>query len=182
MSRYFKQSIVAAFVLSLVSGHAFTQDVRDPVKNMEISINPLQLFLGTIPLTFRVAVTNRLAIGINVQGQFFGFGKDTKVWSVGGGLSTKFFLSGTAISDSWYVEPQFGASYTDLDSKDLKGKFWTLTPAVIAGYTWVWNSGFVINLGLGAQYKIALIDKGKETPFGISGILPTGEFSLGWAW
>jgi len=178
MSRYFKQSIVAACVFAIVSGHAFSEEVRDPVKNMEISVNPLMLAVGYLPLALRVALTNKMALGIHAYGNFFGFGK-AKVWGAGGGLSAKFFLSGTAISDSWYVEPGIYAGYSNWDNT----KYWSLSPSVIVGHTWVWDSGFVINLGLGAQYKHAFTDKKIfGDTFGLSGILPTGEFSLGWAW
>jgi len=176
MNRFVRKSLGAFFAMVLLSNSILADDVR---KTMEVSVNPLLLAIGYLPVNFRIAVANKMALGLHAYGHFFALGK-TSVYGGGGGISTKFFLSGTAISDSWYVQPEFDAGFSRWGSQG----FWTVSPSVIAGYTWVWDSGFLINLGLGAQYRIAFIDKdllGKDT-FGVSGILPTGEFSLGWAW
>lgn len=151
-----------------------------PRKKMELSVNPLQLLLGSLPLTFRVALSEKVALSLSAQGRFLSLGGDTNFYGGGGGVGVKFYLSGAAIEDSWYIEPALYFSYVGTGGKG----FWALSPSVIGGYTWVWASGFLINLGLGAQYAINMGDtlyKGKK-PFGTHGILPTGEFSLGWAW
>ena len=179
MSQIFKKYLAAIFVFALLASNIMAEENMPARKTMEISVNPLLLALGYLPLNFRVALTEKLALGLHAYGRFFGLGK-YKIHGGGGGASVKFFLNGTAISDSWFVEPGINAGYSIYDSKG----YWSLSPSVVAGYTWVWDSGFLINLGIGAQYTHAFIDKntfGKES-FSLHGIMPTGEFSLGWAW
>ena len=180
MSHIVKKNLTALFVFALLSSTVFADEhVVHPRKTMEISLNPLKLALGYLPLNFTIALTHKMALGLHAYGRFFGFG-ETKIHGAGGGVSFKFFLSGSAISDSWFVEPGLDAGYSNYDKKG----YWSLSPSVIAGYTWVWDSGFLINLGLGAEYTHAFVDKGfiSKDSFGLQGILPTGEFSLGWAW
>ena len=180
MNQILKKSFAALFVFALLSSNIMAEEpVQHARKTMEISVNPLMLALGYLPLNFRVALTNKMALGLQAYGRFFGFG-NYKIHGGGGGISAKFFLNGTAISDSWFVEPAIGAGYSNYNGVG----YWSISPRVIAGYTWVWDSGFLINLGIGAEYTHAFVDKGVfgKHSYGFHGIWPTGEFSLGWAW
>lgn len=171
-----KKSIIALSAVALLSNSVFAEDQK---KNMEISVNPIMMALGYLPLTYRIALTEKMALGVNAYGHFFSLG-DTKVHGLGIGVSTKFFLSGTAISDSWYVQPQVNFGYEKFTEKGV----WALSPSAIVGYTWVWDSGFLINLGGGLQYKGAFVGssfwKDKKGTFN-HGLAPAAEFSLGWA-
>jgi len=168
--------LVALLIFSLAAQNILADE--NPRKTVEISINPLSLINGTLPVTVRVALTQKIALGVFAYGRFLSWGEG-RIHGGGGGISTKFFLTGSAISDSWFVEPGISAGYTNHGQG-----FWGLYPSILAGHTWVWNSGFTLNLGLGLSYGFTFVDKDfwlNKTAFGIHGIMPTGEFSLGWA-
>ena len=46
------------------------------------------------------------------------------------------------------------------------------------GYQWVWESGFVLDLGIGPMYTIA---KGGDSESSIDGIMPSATLAIGYA-
>jgi hypothetical protein len=170
--------ITGSFIYLLLS----TSLLADPalVKSVELTINPVQLTNGKLPLSLRIALGRKMAVGFHFQGRFFTYGT-SPLHGLGGGLSLKFYLNGQAISDSWYIEPSVMTDF----SKSSGQSFWGITPTLIAGHTWVWASGLVINLGIGASYSHNFVTSSywdSNTPYGIQGLMGTGEFSIGYAW
>jgi hypothetical protein len=150
-------------------------------KAFEFALNPIPLINGKLPLTLRVALSQKMALGLHFQGRFFSYGV-SPVHGLGGGISFKFFLNNRAIDDSWYLEPTLSA---DFNKPGNVGGFWGITPTLMAGHTWVWTSGFVINLGVGVSYSHNFISSKFWTSnesYGIQGLMPTGELSIGYAW
>jgi len=155
----------------------------DDTKNMSLSIDPIDLFAGSIPLTFRVKVANRLSIGLSGYDKIFGTGT-TQVLGVGGGLSAKFHLSAPAFTDGWYVKPEIMGGYWSVGDAQEKSVGLGLEPRLLSGYDWIWSSGLSVSLGLGIKYlhftgNQATIQK--IPGFGFHGFFPNADVSLGWA-
>jgi hypothetical protein len=178
MSRKLSQLLAVIMLSVFLPNVARAEDAVKRRRNHDFSVNPLMIFQYALPLTYHKAISDTTAIGLGAVLKHNG--KD--YWSVGGALSLKFFLSNTPFEDSWYVEPRLDLSLNSYKSTS----YWALDPSVIAGHTWVWASGFTINLGLGIAYPIPFIDSkifgGKYWNWGLSGVQPAGEFSIGWAW
>lgn len=177
MRNFLRIVIFTALTMGIfnVNAHAVS------VKSMELTVNPLQLLNGKLPLAFRMGLTEKMALGLHFHGRFYSYGT-SPMHGLGGGLSLKFYLSGQAISDSWYLEP---AIFGEFNMPRGRDRFWGIIPTVIGGYTWVWDSGFVINLGLGAAYGHNFVESAywdKHRPYGVQGLMATGEFSIGYSW
>lgn len=146
-------------------------------KNMDISVDPASLLMGTIPVRFSFGVTDNIAVGVRAYGTFFGIGEQTVV-GFGGALDAKFYLSGKTFEDGWYVKPSLQAGYRSV--LGLKGP--RIAAFAIAGYGWVWPSGFSLELGGGISYSHWFVEnKNANWIFGVEGLSPTLDFSLGWA-
>lgn len=169
-----KKIFIIALVSSLINISVFAEQPKE--RNHQISVNPAGLLFLSVPLSYRVKLTDSMALGVHVTGSQWSF---LDYWSVGGGLSTKFFLTGEVFEDSWFIEPGVHGYYSSFG----KQTFWGIKPSVIAGYAWVWDSGFSLSLGLGAGYSINIVDSSifNKRSFGLNGIMPAADFSLGWS-
>lgn len=169
-------------VAGLLAANLFAENLGK-VRNHEIAIDPLGFLGGNLPLSFRLGLNDNVALGIHGEARFYGWNRYTRGFGGGLGVSAKFFLSAPTFQDSWYVEPSLMVHYYSL--QDSRAKFWNISPSVVGGYGWVWDSGFSLNLGLGVQYSYAFIDHkvfGDATIWDIHGFGPTGDFSLGFVW
>jgi hypothetical protein len=172
--------LFAFFVALCCSPLAAESDRLSARKHKEISINALQLFNGILPVNFRFAVSPKIAFGISPHARFVSWG-NTKFYGGGVGLSCKFFLNGYAIDDSWYLEPALTFGYSAYTGTG----FWSMTPSIVGGHTWVWNSGFIINAGLGLAFAVPFTGTAGldySNSFGVKGIMPAFDLSLGYAW
>lgn len=147
-------------------------------KNMSISVEPASILIGQIPVRYSIGITDTVALGVSAYGQFFAMGSDHKIFGVGGGVDSKFNLSGKNYSDSWYIKPGLYLGY--FSSLDIKAP--SIAGFVTGGYSWVFKSGFIIDLGLGLQYRHVFVSvRDKLKGFGLSGILPSLDLALGFA-
>lgn len=95
-----------------------------------------------------------------------------------------FFVSGRGEIDHNMIDPG-----CESDEVCGDGSVTVLSVKALAGWRWVWNPGFSLGLGLGAQYASILAEAEAEDDAGnsvsedtsFSGVFPTIEFSLGWA-
>ncbi|HXW54061.1 MAG TPA: hypothetical protein VEL47_08160 [Myxococcota bacterium] len=147
-------------------------------RTMDITVYPISLIVGRVPLRFSFAVADRVALGINLAGVFFGLG-ESKVLGVSGGVDAKFYLTGRVYEDGWYARPGVFAGY--LDIARVNGAHVGLD--VAAGYGWVWASGFSLDLGLALDYGhwFAKHDTAGIKNFGLFGFTPLLDLNLGFA-
>jgi hypothetical protein len=69
--------------------------------------------------------------------------------------------------------------------KNAKGQY-ALTPEILCGYAWLFDNGFNISAGIGAEYEFLLGDDEmgakhmKEKGPGFTKMPVSGELSIGW--
>lgn len=115
-----------------------------------------------------------------------------KYSSFGGGLQYRYYFD-EALS-GWYgaadVSYQSGkTTFVDTfgDGDDSEFDFSAFGGGVRGGHQWIWDSGFSLDLNLGASYKsfdydFKDADSTTQGLFKGSGVLPTFGFALGYAW
>ncbi len=101
--RLMRNVISLFFVVVLtVSQSTLADNAMKHSRTMDLTTNPLWLVIGGLPLRFSFGVTDRIAVGLNLAGAFFGFG-ESKVLGVSGGVDAKFYLSGLPCLSRWLV-------------------------------------------------------------------------------
>jgi hypothetical protein len=151
----------------------------DNQRNMEIAVNPLLLVTGRLPIVYRLGLTQKMALSFYGGLRTFSWGEHgaaTQMFGLNFDIGPKFYLSGKAFTNSWYIEPSFGVSYYSFNDTVNIG------PSVVAGYGWVFDSGFSVSLGVGMTYNINLRGKTFYNLLAGTGLLPTAEVSLGYVW
>lgn len=168
------------------------------LKSTNIRINPLGLLLGVIGADVDFGVGERFTIGPSIAylkastTDIYSDGVDYTAWSIG--IRANFYLSGPRFHSGWYLAPS--AAYIPVTVNDsFSGDSYTATSgafaiSVLAGYQWVFRSGFNMTLGAGAAYyttkkNVTVTDssgnsQNVSTP-SFAGVLPDLEFGLGWA-
>jgi hypothetical protein len=122
----------------------------------------------------------RIAVFLPVSGAMFvgGF--------LGAGVGYRFYLTGLAYENGWYIEPGVYYGMTGLYAPPFGDfgqiKYAVIAPEVEAGYSWCNQSGFTLDLGLKAIGAIDLQIKGNaRLPWPVVPI-PMPTLRLGYAW
>lgn len=142
--------------------------------NTNITVNPLGLLLGAANVGVEFKLTDSVALGPQLAFAKVSSGINDAT-GLGAGVKADFYLSSSTFSDSWVLSPSVNYFRFTNNSQTASG----LSLAAIIGYSWFWPSGFNMNLGFGIQYlTLDFTDLGLAS---VSGTLPAGNFSLGWA-
>ena len=162
-----------------------------------IKANPAALLGGSDLITFEHKFSDNMSgvIGAGYGGFKFGGSKYT---TYGAGVQGRYYFEeamtgfyGAAIVDytSGKVKIEnpfsgiFGVEETSTNETDLSA----IGGGVRAGYQWIFDSGFTIDLNLGASYKSFTYknDNGSNdndfSGLKASGVLPTGSLGLGYS-
>jgi hypothetical protein len=149
-----------------------------------VFVSPLDTLQGGLVGEFAFAVSTstslNLRAGYRSRAAGFTFLDSTsdsarRARSVLGGFGAQFFL----------FEKAFNRLYVMTDVEYARAWATNANATVLAaglkvGYQWTWPGGFSMRFGGGAgYYKIAL--EGTGPLLGVSGLLPTLEFLIGWA-
>lgn len=171
-------AVLAGFCLGLITTPLFGEE-----KNMSLSVDPMSLLGGAVPVTFAAKLADRFSLGLTGYDKFFSLSKVT-VQGVGGGLSGKFHLSADAFHDGWFIKPEVMAGFWTIGDPPEQSRGYGFEPRLVAGYDWVWNAGFVLSLGIGIKYVYYSGDPARVkdiSGFGFHELFPNADLSLGWA-
>lgn len=154
-------------------------------KSVNVRINPLGLLLGVLSGDVDFSISRKFTVGPSLS-YYSASLLGTKLTGFGIGARGNYYLSGDAMTDSFILGPNVGMSLFSISSGTASASTVGFYMGGIAGYQWVWQSGFNINLGLGANYYIqsasAKASDGTSLSVpGFHGIGPTGELTIGWA-
>ncbi len=145
-----------------------------------IKTNPLGLAFGNFNATYeRVLGTSS---SILFRGQYMYRLLGVKVNLGGVGLGYRYYITHAKkpVPAGFYVNPQaafsFGSVYDD-NNDAVSGT--TLGIGAEIGYQWVWESGFVLDLGIGPMYTFVNSDEANLTVD--SGFLPSATLAIGYA-
>lgn len=176
------KTVIQTIFLAIGVGLLALPSHADGEKNMALSFDPMGLLSGAVPLTFRMGIADRFSLGITAYDKFFSLSKVTTM-GIGGGLSGKFHLSGTAFTNGWYVKPEAMVGYWQIGDEPNKTKGIAIEPRLTAGYDWIWPNGFNLSLGFGIKYLHFTGDRTaiKDMGFGFHEFFPNADLGLGWA-
>jgi hypothetical protein len=164
-----------------------------------IKANPAALLGGSDLITFEHKFSDNMSgvIGAGYGGFKFGGSKYT---TYGAGVQGRYYFEeamtgfyGAAIVDytsgKVKIEDYFGGfGGTSSSSNSAEADISAIGGGVRAGYQWIFDSGFTLDINLGASYKsfdYKWNSTADETFYGdglkASGVLPTGSIGLGYS-
>ncbi|MCM2278250.1 MAG: DUF3575 domain-containing protein [Oligoflexia bacterium] len=148
-------------------------------KDYNVRVNPLGMAFGTLNGALDIGVGESMTIGPSFSyasvSSSVTVGTTTstsKTTAYGFGLGMNLFLGNNRFTDSWVFSPW--AQYASATAG-------TATASALAfggdiGYQWFWDGGFNLGLGLGVGYYSF-----DASIFALSGVLPSGYFTIGYA-
>ena len=187
-----KKYLSSLLVVLMISGSVLAVEASDKSaekskKTMAIAFNPLGLLFLTLSGSYGIAVSDKIALMVPLNLTYlsasvtYGSGKKSSdyLFGIGSGFGARFYLAGQTF-DGLYLQPMgeiywysFGGSASALG----------LVGYGMLGYSWLWDSGFNLNLAGGAGYHyMSTKAEAKGDLFSLTGILPALEFSIGYAW
>ena len=170
----------------MLSSIAFVSKAQDSENGPNvIKLNPLGLIFGQFNVGYERALGESSSFLIAPQFGGFKFG-GVKYSSAGATAQYRYYFSGYA-PEGFYAAPNISytsgsVKFDDGSGGENKTNFSSLAFGAMAGKQWIFDSHFVIDLGLGANYTKFTYDN-KDGSFATlkgSGILPAISFSLGY--
>jgi len=176
-----------SFVLAFLAVGFFANAQDEGTSPNVVKINPLGLIFGSANIAYERAINEKSSFVIAPQFGGFKLG-GVKYSSFGAGAQYRFYLSGSkSAPEGFWAGP--GVNYTsgkvkidDFNNNEDETKFSSFGGNVMIGNQWIFNSGFVIDLGGGISYqKFSYKDEGGSfSTLKASGILPALSFSIGY--
>jgi len=178
-----------SFVLAFLAVGFFANAQDEGTSPNVVKINPLGLIFGSANLAYERALNEKSSFVIAPQFGGFKLG-GFKYSSFGAGAQYRFYFSDSKTApEGFYAGPGIGFTSGKVKIEDFMGsgdedetKFTSFGGNVMIGNQWIFNSGFVIDLGGGISYqKFSYKDEGGSfSTLKASGILPALSFSIGY--
>lgn len=150
-------------------------------KSNMLSTNPLGMIFGVFNLEYQKAVGAKNAIGIS---GVFWKPPALDITIMGGSVSFNLYTKKSF--HGFFLKPAVDVGYASWKYTEIDPITWTSTEkdmtavtfslGAVAGYRWLWKSGFSIGLGGGASYTL-----GDYEGIDFGGVGPSLLFDLGWA-
>lgn len=159
-----------------------------------IKANPLAILGGSDLVSYerKLGDKSSIVIGAGIGGFKIG---EAKYSSVGGELQYRYYFDEAL--KGWYAGGQAGyisgkvdlGDYTTFDSnfnlvtEKAETNYGSFQLGAMAGYQWIWDSGFSLDLNAGISYtNFSYKDEGGAfSTLKASGVLPNFGFGLGYA-
>jgi len=154
-----------------------------------VKVNPVGLIFGSAQLGYERVLTDKSAIEISASYTRLDvtFDNSTSQTDINGfGAEGKYKLYFSSSKDAprgWYAAPLVNYSNISGDSGDSEGSVSIFGAGAVAGYQWVFgrnNSGFSLDLNLGAQYASISTD-GNITSTDVDSVIPRLGIAIGYA-
>jgi len=179
----FSNKILTAITLSLLTSSAMGKEA-DKTHLSKKESHPVFIKVHPFSLGFEGEYGVNEHFNVGTLGSFYNYNidKTSEAQSASAGLSATYFTTSN-ISDSGYVKGLL--EYTDYSfsvkedesAKKEKIRQSTVSGTALVGYQWVYDSGIMLNSGIGMQVAQRTVDadgKSKGT-----GVLPAGELAVG---
>lgn len=142
-----------------------------------IKANPIGLAFGNFNATYERVLNDKTSVLIDANYRYSLFGLDVSAFGVG--AAYRFYITNAKkpVPAGFYAQGQAGFNLGSIDTF----KYTSIAIGAQVGYQWVWDSGFVLDLGLGPVYTIL---SGETDSFGSDsggGILPSFTLAVGYA-
>ncbi|WP_018676487.1 DUF3575 domain-containing protein [Riemerella columbina] len=152
-----------------------------------VKVNPFALLGGTDMVTYERAISGNSSVGLGGGIGGFKIG-DVKYSNAGGTIFYRYYFNEAL--KGWYGMGSVAYSggtvkYTDgFNNKEEKQNFSSFGGGVKAGYQWLWNSGFTLDLNAGLGYSSFNYDSNESSnniALKASGVLPMFGVALGYS-
>lgn len=174
------QKIKKVLLLSAaVMAFSLTASAQDNV----IKTNPLGLAFGNFNATYERVLNEKSSVLGSANFRFGLFGIDVFTFGLGGAYRFYFTHANKDVPTGFYVNPQVGFSFGSVTEDDtVDNNFTTFSVGAELGYQWAWESGFVLDLGIGPNFTTISGDVDDVGFDSTSGILPSATVAIGYAW
>lgn len=164
-------------ILSLVFiGFAFGINAQSNV----IKTNPLGLAFGNFNATYERVFGTTSSVLIKGQYLYSLFGEKVNLAGFGLGYRYYFTHAKKPVPGGFYLNPQASISIgTVKNDADESYSATIISFGAELGYQWVWESGFVLDLGIGPSYTIGKGETSEDAD--LEGILPSATLAIGYA-
>ena len=113
-----------------------------------IKTNPLGLAFGNLNATYEKVLNEKSSVLGSINFTYRIFGVDVNALGLGGAYRFYFSHAKKQVPAGLYINPQIGFNFGSVD--DLSYNAFSLGAEV--GHQWVWESGVVLDLGIGPNY------------------------------
>ncbi|KAA3640558.1 MAG: DUF3575 domain-containing protein, partial [Bacteroidetes bacterium] len=144
-----------------------------------IKANPIGLAFGNFNATYEKVLNDASSVLVKGSYRYSLFGIDVSTFGIGAGYRFYITNKNKPAPGGFYVQPQ--ASFSGGSVGDSGASYTSFGVGAELGYQWVWDSGFVLDLGLGPNYTVL---SGEVDDFGrdsAGGILPSATLAIGYA-
>lgn len=144
-----------------------------------IKTNPLGLAFGFFNATYERVLGTTSSVLVRGQYMYKLLGEEVNLAGAGLGYRYYFTHANKPVPGGFYINPQASFSFGKItDDMDEEYSATTMGFGAEIGYQWVWDSGFVLDLGIGPMYTIA---KGGNSEDELKGIMPSATLAIGYA-
>jgi len=143
-----------------------------------VKTNPIGLAFGNLNAKYETALNSKTSILVGANYFYKLFGVSVNSFGLDGEYRFFFTNKKKNVPEGFYIGPSVGVNF--INQKDIDYSATSLGIGATLGYQWIWDSGFVLDLGLGPQYTTVLSESGTSTT-SFSGVLPRLSFAIGYA-
>lgn len=144
-----------------------------------IKTNPLGLAFGNFNATYERVLGTTSSVLIRGQYMYKILGEEVNLMGFGLGYRYYFTNAKKPVPGGFYICPQAQFAFGSVtDDNGDKYSANSMGFGAEIGYQWVWESGFVLDLGIGPMYTNVSGDGDSE---GVKGILPSATLAIGYA-
>ncbi len=146
-----------------------------------IKTNPLGLAFGNFNVTYERVISS--SSSILLEGQYMYKLLGIKVNLGGLGVGYRYYITHVKkpVPSGFYINPQASFSFGSVtDNADVMVSANTFGIGAELGYQWAWESGFVLDLGIGPMYNFTSASSGSDVA-SVNGFSPTATLAVGYA-
>ncbi len=175
-----KKVLSLLLVIILAASVSFAQESETTKKNV-IKVNPLNLIFGGINISYERVLfpSGALQVGLTFSSAEVTVNTTSeRITGIGGSVGYRWYFGGSKDApEGWYAMPRFQfSSLSDGSGNGIN----TTSIGAVAGYQWIWDGGFALDVFLGAQ-NTSFSTKGDVSGVSINGILPVIGVALGYS-
>ena len=159
--------------ITMVCLAVFCMHAQDQI----IKTNPLGLAFGNFNATYEKTINEKSSFLVSANYTYRIFGVDVSTFGFGGAYRFYFSHAKKQVPEGFYINPQANFNFGNADDDNFN----TFGIGAEIGYQWIWDSGVVLDLGIGPSY-ITLSGDIEDIDFdNTSGILPTATLAIGYS-
>ncbi len=113
-----------------------------------IKTSPIGLAFGNLNATYEKVLNEKSSVLASVSYTYRTFGVDVNAFGIGGAYRFYFSHAKKAVPAGLYINPQVNFNFGGVD--DLNYSVFSFGAEI--GHQWLWDSGVVLDLGIGPNY------------------------------